>query len=113
MTPFYTSVVELEQLFEGSVATHPYECGWSREAIFFVQTSPDGPHDAHIDLRVQISPDGVRWLDEGSVVSVSADDHSFVKVSHFGGFLRLEGTVRDSRGEPTEAILTVRLALKG
>lgn len=111
MKSFNTSVVELRQTFDATVETHPFEAGWADEAIFYVLIEAEAP--ARVDLRVQISPDGIRWIDEGTAVCLTGSAHDFVRVRHFGGFLRLAGTIHDSAGEPSSSMITVRLALKG
>ncbi len=107
----HTTVVERNQRWEDDFATEPYEAGWSHEAIFFVQIlRAEGSPE--IDAKVQISPDGIHWCDEGSrlnfVAQHALDKPSFVRVSHYGGWLRLAGTVKDSR-----VWALVHLALKG
>lgn len=110
MKTFATTVVELRQHFEKTIETHPFECGWADEAIVFVE-----PHDAPsgdvVTLRVQLSPDGIRWIDEGTVLRVTG--HAMARLTHFGGFLRLVGVVTDVDGAATGTTLTVRIALKG
>lgn len=106
MRQFHMSVVERREPVADSFDTHPFEAAWASEAIFFlrVEELSDG---GSIDARVQISADGMRWLDEGTAVAtVNATGDAFVKVKHFGGWLRLAGTVEGS------AEITVQLALK-
>ncbi|MDV3128052.1 hypothetical protein M1247_24260 [Mycobacterium sp. 21AC1] len=113
MKSFNTSVVELCQTFTATVETHPFETGWADEAIFFVLTDAETSATTRVDLRVQISPDGIRWIDEGTVASLTGATHDFIRVRHFGGFLRLAGTIHDPAAEPGSSTITVRLALKG
>ena len=100
MRQSHTAVVERNQIWEGDFATEPYEAGWSHEAIFFVQIlrAEESPI---VSARVQISPDGIHWCDEGSrlnfVAQHALDKPSFVRVSHYGGWLRLAGTVENGR----------------
>lgn len=110
MKTFYTSVVELKTDFDGPISTHPFECGWADEAIFFVDVHEQGEETA-VELRVQVSADGIRWMDEGNVVDIR--DRAFIRLTHFGGFLRLTGTAIDAQGRLTHACISVRLALKG
>ena len=110
MRTFYTSVVELRQHFDQRVETHPYECGWADEAIFFVELHDPAP-GTQVELAVQLSPDGIRWVDEGTVLGTTST--TFARVSHFGGFLRLAGTIRQADGAASSATVSVRLALKG
>ncbi|MYA21516.1 MAG: hypothetical protein F4Z30_01445 [Gemmatimonadetes bacterium] len=102
MRPSHTAVVERNQLWEGDFATEPSEAGWSHEAIFFVQILR-AEKIPIVNARVQISPDGIHWCDEGSSLNFVVQQHtldkpSFVRVSHYGGWLRLAGTVKDGRG---------------
>ncbi|SDT33483.1 hypothetical protein [Microlunatus soli] len=110
MRTFHTSVTDLRQPFSGSFTTYPYECGWADEAIYFVTAEDQTPAGAEIALRVQLSADGIRWVDEGSTLQLSGPDAGFVRLAHFGGFLRLAGEVSADHGQ---AVLTVRLVLKG
>lgn len=110
MKTFATTVVELRQCFEQTVETHPFECGWADEAIVFVEPHNADPGDV-VTLRVQLSPDGIRWLDEGTVLRVT--EHAMARLTHFGGFLRLAGGATNAEGAATRTTLTVRIALKG
>ena len=110
MRTFVTTVVELRQRFEKTIETHPYECGWADEAIVFVEPHGGASGDV-VTLRVQLSPDGIRWIDEGTVLRVTG--HTMARLTHFGGFLRLVGDVSDAGGAATESTLTVRIAFKG
>jgi hypothetical protein len=92
----HTSVVERNRVWDGVFETEPYEAAWASEAIFFVRTlDASGPiADADADARVQISPDGIHWCDEGTQLSLAREPGvTFAKVAHFGGFLRLVGEV--------------------
>jgi hypothetical protein len=110
MRTFYTSVVELRQPFTGMIASEPYECGWADEAIFFITAEEEGAEFDEIDLEVQISADGIRWVSEGTRVQLAGPGLAACRVSHFGGWLRVSGT---ARGRDERAVLSVRLALKG
>ncbi|HEY9294073.1 MAG TPA: hypothetical protein VIP98_22550 [Microlunatus sp.] len=110
MRSFHTSVTDLRQGYSEVIETFGYECGWAGEAIFFVTAEDATPSDAVIELRAQLSADGIRWLDEGSTLQLTGPGAGFIRLSHFGGFLRLRGTVG---GVEQRCLLTVRLALKG
>ena len=109
MRSFHTSVTDLRQGYSETIETLGYECGWAGEAIFFVTAEDATPTDAVIDLEVQLSADGIRWLDEGSTLRLTGPSAGFIRLSHFGGFLRLRGTVG---GAARRCLLTIRLALK-
>lgn len=107
MRQSHTAIVERNITWQGTFETEPYEAAWASEAIFFVRTlDVDGALDG-VDVRVQISPDGMRWCDEGTVVSLSeqVDGVTFAKVSHFGTFMRLAGEL------PEGVTVTVIVAL--
>jgi hypothetical protein len=87
----YTAVVERDRTVEEHLNTEPYECGWASEAIFFVRKlEVQGPLE-NATLRVEISPDGMRWCDEGTRLHLSDAEVDFCKVRHFGNWLRLAG----------------------
>ena len=105
----YTAVIERNVVWQGEFATEPYECGWASEAIFFVRALAATAGSRGV-ARAQVSADGMRWADEGAVMRLPtrADEVTFCKVRHFGGWLRLAGEVAD--GETLTVI--VSLALK-
>jgi hypothetical protein len=110
MRDFHTSVVELRQPFEATVASAPYECGWADEAIFFVTVEDEDADFDQLALRVQISADGMHWIDEGTTAGLAGPGLTACRVSHFGGWLRVTGELS---GRAQRAVLTVRLVLKG
>lgn len=98
----YTAVVERNRAWIGPFETEPYEAAWASEAIFFVRTLAAENVPAGIEARVQISPDGMHWCDEGTICAVSPEPGlTFGRVAHFGGWLRLSGEI------PAEAQVTV------
>lgn len=106
----YTVVLERNKLWSGAFETEPYEAAWASEAIFFVRAleASDVPPD--VQAHIQISPDGIHWCDEGTVLSLPTepDRITFCRVSQFGGWLRLTGEL--SIGSKLKAI--VYLVLK-
>ena len=88
----YTAVVERNTQWAGELATEPYESAWASEAIFFIRAL-DKPTIGTSQARVQISPDGMHWVDEGTSITLPTkqDEVSFCKINHFGGWLRLYG----------------------
>lgn len=104
----YTAIVERNVLWQGEFDSEPYESAWASEAIFFVralEVSRDFAGTAH----VQISADGIHWVDEGSSFDLpkNRDEVTFCKVRHFGGFLRIRGIA------PNDGVkVLVSLALK-
>jgi hypothetical protein len=105
----YTAVIARGETWQGAVQTEPYEAAWAGEAVFFVRVlEADGSGEA--SAKVQISPDGMHWVDEGAELKIEAraGHLSFSRVVNFGGWLRLAVQV------PSAASLTVvaTLALK-
>jgi hypothetical protein len=103
----YTAVVERNTTFAEELVTEPYEVAWAREARVFVRTLDlVGTLEAH----VEISPDGLFWVPEGSppVLLASSGVLSF-PVREFGHWLRI---VLKCRGEQPSARVIVYLALK-
>jgi len=95
MKQFYTTITERKMDFSGDFETHPYEAGWASEAICFIRVEAAAGESPQLNAAVQISVDGVRWVDEGTVFdAMRRPGDYFVKVTHFGGFLRLRGSIR-------------------
>ena len=88
-----TIVVERNRIWSGQVETEPNEAAWAREAIYFIRAMNVTGNVADASVRVQISPDGMHWCDEGTGIRlpVEPDQVTFARVSHFGGWLRLIG----------------------
>ena len=108
----YTAVIARGDLWEAQVFTEPYEAAWAAEAVFFVHVMQATSGAGAVALaRVQISPDGIRWIDEGAVmdIAVRAESLAFARVSNFGGWLRLAVDVPAGTGIKVVATL----ALKG
>jgi len=104
----YTAIVERDRLLQGEFVTEPYECGWATEAIFYVRKLESEGQVTGTHVRVQISPDGIRWCDEGTEMILTNAEMDFVKVKHFGNWLRLVGELP----EKAMARVIVALALK-
>lgn len=92
MKQSHTTLLERNTNWQGAFETEPYEGGWASEAIFFVQVLESRGEWADLNARVQISPDGIHWVDEGSTLVIDADAKvTYCRVSHFGNWLRLTG----------------------
>ena len=105
----FTAVVERAQNQLGPFATEPYEGGWAHEALIFLKALR-APEGSRVTGRVQISPDGVDWIDEGATFPpLTQVGLSFVRVRHFGNWLRVIGEVD---GPDTGVDLVVYLSLK-
>ena len=69
-----------------------YEAAWAAEVIVFVRILEASGLPNASQARVQISPDGIHWCDEGTRVDLTCEQEvTFAKVTHFGGFIRLAG----------------------
>lgn len=96
MNESYTAVVARNVDWAGDWTTEPYETAWAREAIFFVSVLRFRGEGTTCSARVQISPDGMHWVDEGTRMEIPVREAvTAVKVSHFGGWLRLAGSAPD------------------
>lgn len=85
-----TAVVARNETWSGEAATEPHEAGWAREAVIFVRAlkEPSGPQPK---ARVEISPDGMHWIAEGSEFDMPTgkDAIACARVSNFGNWLRV------------------------
>ena len=109
MRQSHTAAIELGTTWQGEFATEAYETAWAREAIFFIRLI-DGKVPAGTSARVQIAPDGIHWSDEGTEIELprTAGPTTFARVGHFGGWLRLTGSLPAGVAVP----VIVHLALK-
>jgi kynurenine formamidase len=107
MKQFYTVVLDRMTTFSGKLDSEPYEAGWADEAIAFVRVH-DLKEGSKVSFHVQISPDGINWIDEGTPAKeVTAVGVDFLRVREFGGWLRLCIESHD------ECKVTTYLSLKG
>lgn len=104
-----TAIVARNERWSGEAATEPFEAGWAREAILFVRALKP-PQGEQPEAVVEISPDGMHWVAEGSTVKMPAEQDAVVAVrlSHFGNWLRL----RARFAEGAESTVLVSLHLK-
>jgi len=99
-------LVRGERVADG-YATEPYEAGWASEALVFALGMDDA---AGGSLHLQISPDGMNWVDEGLAVELpAARSVSFGRIAHFGNWLRFQARLPDG----AERRITLTLHLKG
>jgi hypothetical protein len=84
------AVVARNETWTGAAATEPYEAGWAQEAVVFIRALKDAK-GARGKARVQLSPDGMRWVDEGTTFPLpkKADEVTYARVKHFGTWLRV------------------------
>lgn len=103
-----TAVVARNDRWVGAAASEPFEAGWAREAVIFVRAlkDPTGPQPA---VRVEISPDGMRWVAEGTEAAMPAtrDGIAVLRVRHFGNWLRVAANF--AAGSDSTVLVTIHL----
>ncbi|MCT7378360.1 hypothetical protein [Chelativorans salis] len=104
-----TAVVARNERWTGQAASEPHEAGWAREAIIFVRAMKE-PIGEQPKARIEISPDGIYWIGEGSEFALPAEKDSIAtaRISHFGNWLR----VRADFGDGAESTVLVTIHLK-
>jgi hypothetical protein len=104
-----TAIVARNVVWKGAAATEPYEAGWAREAVVFVRALKR-PVGTMPQARLQMSPDGMRWVDEGTTFPLprEQDAVTFARLSHFGNWLRVAADIPDG-----EITVLVTFHLKG
>lgn len=109
MKLFNDSHLEVKRNFDGKFETHPYECGWADEAIFFimVEKTTGAPR---MKVRVQLSQDGVHWADDNTPEAMVEGEglHPLKVAPNFGNYLRFKAEI-----EGGEMFLNVHIACKG
>ena len=109
MRNFQTVVLERMSWVTGRFQTEPYECGWASEAIFVVRVY-EIEGIINLSSTVQLSVDGIEWMDDDlSFPRIEGTGSFFLRVRHFGGWLRLASVVG---GTGARARLTIYLVLK-
>lgn len=109
MRQSHTAVLARNETWEGRFETEPFETAWASEALFFLRVlkghAPEGSM-----ARVQVSPDGMRWCDEGSRLPfpTDPDEPTFVRVREFGGWLRLVGELPEGASPTVVAYLSLK-----
>jgi hypothetical protein len=98
--------VELDELLE----TEPFETAWASEARWFVQFLRPAPQST-VEIRVQISPDGIHWIDHESLSAVQSEAVGLlsIPVERFGHWLRLRIAQKSGEASP---LLRIYLELK-
>lgn len=101
-------MIERNTHWKASFATEPFETAWASEAIFFVRILEASAKARPSEARVQISPNGIQWCDEGSSLVLSpTSELAFCRVRHFGGWLRIDGNLPP--GESMKVIVYLSL----
>ncbi|MFN3225627.1 MAG: hypothetical protein ACE360_05190 [Hyphomicrobiales bacterium] len=104
----HTAIITRNETWRDAAASEPYEAGWAREAVLFVRalktaTGPAGQG------QVEISPDGMHWISEGTVFALPThkDEVVAARVSHFGNWLRVSANFEP--GAEVVVMVTVHL----
>ncbi len=94
-----TYVIARNEDWSGEAVTEPVEAGWAEEAVFFIRALAQ-PQGKPAQVKAQISPDGMRWVDEGTAAPMPTDIDSLsvLRVAHFGNWLRLKADMPDGAG---------------
>ena len=105
-----TAIVDRNRVWSGVFETEPWEAAWAKEALFFVRALEVTGDVAGTQARVQISPDGIHWCDEGTSFSLPAvaGEPTFGRVSHFGGWLRVVGELPQDAALKTLVYLVLK-----
>ncbi|MEM7025230.1 MAG: hypothetical protein AAF637_21975 [Pseudomonadota bacterium] len=104
-----TAVIARGDVWEGTFATEPYEAPWAASVIVFLRLlKADGSAEG-AEVEVQISPDGQHWVGEGTTVPLPTHSNpvTFAKVTHFGNWLRLAGSLPN--GVSCQVVATLQL----
>jgi len=110
MRNFHTVVLERMTHHSEDFATEPYECAWASEATFFIRIHAITENGATLNSVVQLSVDGIDWVDDGiRFEPISKAGTYFLRVKHFGGWLRLRNEIA---GREPDIRLTIHLVLK-
>jgi hypothetical protein len=109
MRQFQATTIERRKIFNGVIQSQPIEAGWASEAIFFLIVE-EIELNTGLSIAVEISADGINWIHEGTnFPPMNGAGHYFVKVKHFGNWLRVNGKIV---GGNSQAKLSVHLHLK-
>lgn len=104
-----TAVIARNERWSGDAASEPYEAGWAHEAVFFIRAikEPIGPAPKG---RVEISPDGMHWVHEGTEFTMPSerDGIAVARLRGFGNWLRVAAQFEDG----AECTVLVTLHLK-
>ena len=105
----HTAILSLGEDWQNEVATEPYEAAWASEVIFFLRALRVQGEVDDARAAVQISPDGLHWVDEGTTLALPSrvGELTFCRALHFGTYLRLRAEL--PAGAVCQLIATVSL----
>ncbi|WP_293855229.1 hypothetical protein [uncultured Alsobacter sp.] len=103
-----TSIVARNERWTGEAASEPHEAGWAHEAVIFVRSLKD-PKGPQPQVRAEISPDGMRWVPEGTAVAMptARDGIAVLRIRHFGNWLRVAASFPE--GSENTVLVTMHL----
>jgi hypothetical protein len=104
-----TAVMSRNEVWTGRAASEPYEGGWAREAIVFLRALEAPKKIGRTRARIEISPDGLRWLPSGTSFALPTrrDQIACAPIGHFGNWLRV--AVDLPRGASIKVLVTIHL----
>jgi hypothetical protein len=99
----------------GAFFTEPYEAGWADEALAVVYVREAHGPAPRLELRAQVSADGVRWFDHPATpLQVASPGGHGLPLTQFGNWIRLAGKVSGGPADGATALmLDLYLVLKG
>jgi hypothetical protein len=105
-----SAVLERGYELEKVHTTEPFEVAWAGEARWYVQFLREAPQ-SRVVFHVQISPDGITWLDHESAPAVETPASGIlsIPVERFGHWLRLRAELVSGNVSP---LVRVYLELK-
>lgn len=105
-----TAILARNENWSGNAASEPYEAGWAIEALVFIRALKP-PAGSQPTARVEVSPDGMHWIDEGTRIALPHESGglSFARVQNFGNWIRVAA---DFPGGSQNCLL-ITLHLKG
>ena len=106
MKEFYTVVLDRLKEIDCTYSSEPYEAGWADEAIAFIRVHKI-EEGKRLSAKIEISPDGIEWVEDGGSCVIETEGISFIKLANFGGWLRI------SLDGNSKAAITSYVALKG
>ena len=103
-----TAVVTRNERWTGDAASEPYEAGWAREAVFFIRALKQ-PVGASPKAWVEMSPDGMHWVREGSEFQMPGqkDAIAVARLTCFGNWLRV--ATQFAPGAQSTVLVTIHL----
>ncbi len=104
-----TAVISRNEPWSGAIATEPYEAGWAEEAVVFIRALSVTKVPSTVKARIQISPDGMNWVDEGTRFPLPSKPQAvtFARVREFGNWLRIVAEL--PKGASMKAVVTLQL----